>query len=82
MDGIEFITEVRKEDDETPVLVVTAFNDVSLLIKVIKLNVSDYIVKPMQMNATLKILNKILINKHNQKMVLKQKMNFKSIKIF
>eukprot|EP01156_Anaeramoeba_ignava_P020650 Anaeramoba_ignava/c16702_g1_i2.p1 GENE.c16702_g1_i2~~c16702_g1_i2.p1 ORF type:complete len:431 (-),score=82.46 c16702_g1_i2:429-1721(-) len=73
MDGIEFITEVRKEDDETPVLVVTAFNDVSLLIKVIKLNVSDYIVKPMQMNATLKILNKILINKHNQKMVLKQK---------
>ncbi|WP_320033974.1 response regulator [Halarcobacter sp.] len=73
MDGIEFISEVRKEDNETPILVVTAFNDVSLLIKVIKLNVSDYIVKPMQMNSTLKVLNRILTNKHNQKMVMKQK---------
>lgn len=73
MDGIELITEIRKESDELPILVVTAFNDVSLLIKLIKLNVSDYILKPMQMNSTLKVLDKILTNRLNKKIVLKQK---------
>lgn len=73
MDGIELITEVRKEDFELPILIVTAFNDISLLLKVIKLNVTDYIVKPIQMNSTLKILNKVLVNILNKKIVLKQK---------
>ena len=73
MDGIEFITEIRKNNSELPILVVTAFNDISLLIKVIKLNIADYIVKPMQVNSTLKIISKILLNRHNQKIVFKQK---------
>eukprot|EP01029_Cantina_marsupialis_P026830 TRINITY_DN73035_c0_g1_i1.p1 TRINITY_DN73035_c0_g1~~TRINITY_DN73035_c0_g1_i1.p1 ORF type:complete len:431 (-),score=85.08 TRINITY_DN73035_c0_g1_i1:1607-2899(-) len=73
MDGIEFVTKVRQIDSNIPVLIVTAFNDNTSLLKVIKLNISDYIVKPVQMNSTLKILSKILTNTHNQKMVLKQK---------
>ncbi|WP_044414901.1 response regulator [Halarcobacter anaerophilus] len=73
MNGIELISKVREEDFELPILVVTAFNDVSLLIKLIKLNVSDYILKPMQMNSTLKVIDKIVTNRFNQKLVFKQK---------
>lgn len=73
MNGIEFISKIREEDFELPILVVTAFNDVSLLIKLIKLNVSDYILKPMQMNSTLKVIDKIVTNRFNQKLVFKQK---------
>lgn len=73
MDGIRFLAEVRKQDFEIPVLVVTAFNDITQLIKAIKLKVTDYIVKPMQLNTTLKILDRILQDNYNQKLVSKQK---------
>lgn len=72
VDGLEFMTEVRKVDYELPVLIVTAFNDINILTRAIKLNVADYIVKPIQLNSTLKIFNKILTNRHNQKLVDKQ----------
>lgn len=72
VNGLEFMSEVRKLDFEIPVLIITAFNDVNILSRAIKLNVTDYIVKPMQLNSTLKILNKILTNRHNQKLVDKQ----------
>lgn len=73
LDGIDFMSQVRKEDFELPILIVTAFNDLQILVKAIKLNVTDYIVKPMQLNSTLKILHRILTNRFNQKLVAKQK---------
>ena len=73
LDGIGFMSHVRKEDFELPILIVTAFNDLDILTKSIKLNVTDYIIKPIQLNTTLKILNKILTNRFNQKLVYKQK---------
>ena len=71
-DGIEFMSDVRELDLEIPILIVTAFNDIDILIKAIKLNVTDYIIKPMQLNSTLKILNKVLQDKLNQKLLVKQ----------
>lgn len=72
MDGLEFMAEVRKQDFEIPILIITAFNDMSQLIKAIKFKVSDYIVKPIQLNTTLKILNKTLESNYNLKLVNKQ----------
>lgn len=71
-DGIEFMSDVRDIDSDIPILIVTAFNDINILIRAIKLNVTDYIIKPMQLNSTLKILNKTLQNKLNQKLLAKQ----------
>lgn len=73
VDGIEFMSEVRKNDFDIPILIVTAFNDINQLIKAIKLKVTDYIVKPMQLNTTLKILDRILEDNYNHKLVSKQK---------
>lgn len=80
MDGIRFMAEVRKQDFEIPVLVVTAFNDITQLIKAIKLKVTDYIVKPMQLNTTLKIITRILQDNYNQKLVSKQQNELHSYK--
>ena len=80
MDGIQFMAEVRKKTFELPILVVTAFNDIDQLIKSIKLKVTDYIVKPMQLNTTLKILNRILQDDLNQKLVSKQKNELQTYK--
>jgi len=80
MNGIEFMTEVRSIDQDIPLLIVTAFNDINQIIKAIKLKVSDYIVKPMQMNTTLKVLNKILLVNYNQKLIEKQQDELKIYK--
>jgi PAS domain S-box-containing protein len=80
MNGIDFMTEVRKIDFEIPLLIVTAFNDIDQIIKAIKLKVSDYIVKPMQMKTTLKVLNKILLVNYNQKLINKQQGELKIYK--
>ncbi|RXJ70274.1 hypothetical protein CRV08_01545 [Halarcobacter ebronensis] len=71
--GIDFIKEVRKEDFELPILIITTFNDSDFLLKIIKLNISDYIAKPILVNTTIKIMNRILTNRYNQKLVFKQK---------
>lgn len=73
MDGLEFMKEVRKDNTSLPILIVTAFNDTEQLVQAIKYKVSDYIIKPIQLNTTLKIMDKILQDNLNQKTVSKQK---------
>ncbi|RXK06190.1 PAS domain S-box protein [Halarcobacter bivalviorum] len=73
LDGINFISKIREVDLDLPVLVVTVFNDINQLLNTIKLKITDYIVKPMQLNTTLKIMTKILEDIANQKLVEKQR---------
>ncbi|AXH12274.1 PAS domain S-box protein [Halarcobacter bivalviorum] len=73
LDGINFISKIREVDLDIPVLVVTVFNDINQLLNTIKLKITDYIVKPMQLNTTLKIMTKILEDIANQKLVEKQR---------
>jgi len=72
MDGIEFMSEIRKENNELPILIITAFNDVNQIIKAIRYKVADYIIKPMQINTTLKIFTRIFNDRLNKKLVKKQ----------
>ncbi len=45
MDGIEFLTELRKENTEIPVVVMTCNNDRTIVAKMLTLGISDYIIK-------------------------------------
>ena len=80
MDGIEFMAEVRKENYQLPILIITEFNDVSQIVKAIKYKVSDYIAKPIQINTTLKIFKRILQDNLNEKLVNKQQNELKVYK--
>ncbi len=60
MNGIDFITNVRDINWDVPILVNTGFDDSQTILKVIKLNIVNYILKPIQINTTLKIISKIL----------------------
>ncbi|RXJ88308.1 hypothetical protein CRV01_12890 [Arcobacter sp. CECT 8983] len=73
LDGIDFLSKVREENTDIPVLIVTIFNDINQLINTIKLKITDYIVKPIQLNTTLKIMHKILEDLANKKVVEKQR---------
>lgn len=65
--GIQVLSEIRKLDWEIPILLTTTFDEIDILIKAIKFNVTNYIVKPIQLNTTLKIISKLMQKKQQKK---------------
>lgn len=47
--GVEFLEEIRKRGDNTPVLMLTVKNDVSTRLEAFKQGVDDYLIKPFNM---------------------------------
>lgn len=62
MNGLELLANIREINWDIPILIVTAFKETDILLKVIKFNVANYILKPMQLNTTLKIISQIIEN--------------------
>lgn len=80
MNGIEFLAKVRELDKDISILICTAFNEPDILIKAIRLNVSDYIIKPIQIMTTLNIFKNILTSKNNELLVKKQLKELEDLK--
>lgn len=74
LDGVELLSEIRKQDWDIPVLITTSFEDPKTLIKLIKFNVTNYIVKPMQLNTTFKIIS-LLMEEKQRKIDIKRQEN-------
>ncbi len=51
MDGVELLGELRKLDPELPVIVVTAFGDVSSAVDAMRAGADDYLTKPIDFDA-------------------------------
>ncbi len=58
MDGVQLITEIKKINSDTPVIVTTAFNETSQLIQLISLNIDEYLHKPIKANELITALEK------------------------
>lgn len=48
MNGLEFITEIRKRDKKCQIIIITAFSDTDYLLKAVELNLVKYLIKPVQ----------------------------------
>ncbi len=59
MNGLEMIEEIKKFDDKTPVLVLSAHNEPELFTESIRLGVDGYIFKPVDLEQFVNILKKI-----------------------
>ncbi len=63
MDGIEMLEHIRELDSNQEILITTAFSETSYLCRAIELDISGYIIKPIdfdKMNATLdKVVNRV-----------------------
>ena len=76
MNGLEMVEEIRKSDDETPVIITTAYNDQEYFIKSIEVKIDKYILKPIneeQMIDTFYDVNKRLLEKKMLKKLIKEK---------
>ncbi len=71
MDGIELAKKIRKSDEQTRIIITTAFNDEKYLIEAIELNLERYLVKPITKRNLFPALEKAI--SHIQKRVVLSK---------
>lgn len=60
LSGIEFITNIRKQNNTARVIITTAYTDQEFMLKAIELDISRYIVKPVTKNNLIPALKKAL----------------------
>ena len=74
LDGIGFLEKVRKLDEQIPFIFVTAQLNLDSLLKIVKLDVNDYILKPIVIDDLLRSIKKV-IKKNSKKDVLVNQKN-------
>ncbi|OQB72939.1 MAG: Transcriptional regulatory protein ZraR [Deltaproteobacteria bacterium ADurb.Bin135] len=50
LDGIQTLQEIKKIDQNVPVIIITGYSDISTAVEAIKLGAYDFITKPPEMN--------------------------------
>ncbi len=60
MTGIEMLEELRRQGDETPVILLTAYATVDTAVSAMKGGAADYIMKPFQRDTILVAVEKVL----------------------
>lgn len=67
--GIELAQEIRREDDEIFIAIVSAFTEVDLILQSTELNLLKYIVKPITRTKLFDVFDKFLDKKLGQNIV-------------
>ena len=60
MSGLEMVKQIRKINNDIPILVFSAYNEPSIFIESIKLGVDGYLLKPFNMDQFTSLLDKIV----------------------
>ncbi len=59
MNGLDFIEKIRAENLKTPVIIISSYTENSKLLRALKLQLIDYIVKPLSSDKIKEALNKV-----------------------
>ena len=78
LSGLEMLEKIREFDKDIPIIFTTARNESSSIIKAIDLDVSDYIIKPIEFNKLIKKID-IICDKLNSKAYLKLLEQYKMV---
>ena len=60
LDGIELVRAIRKDDDKTPIVIITAHTDKEYLLRAVDLHLEQYIIKPINLTDLKNALQKCL----------------------
>lgn len=69
INGIDFIKEVRKSNKEIKIVIMSAYDNKDYLMEAIKLNLLDYLVKPVSRLSFQNIITNVLNELKNKEMV-------------
>lgn len=70
MSGLEVARKIRETDDETPIVMITAYSDKDKLLNAIDLGVSAYIIKPFKIAEIKKTIEKLIEKKSNKNEII------------
>lgn len=59
MDGLQMSEAIAKIDPQAPIIINSAFNDSDYLLDAIRLGISHYLIKPIQLDELLTVLGKV-----------------------
>lgn len=74
IDGIDMISEIKKIDDKSKFIVITAYTNKEFLIELIELGIDGYLIKPVTLKQIARTINKVSNN------IIKEKEKIKHIK--
>jgi DNA-binding response OmpR family regulator len=77
--GIKFIKEIRKKNQSIPILIITKNKEIDNLIEAVKLNLIDYLLKPIDINKLIFSLNqiaKIILNSKGVTISIKEDIKY------
>jgi len=66
IDGLEVIEKIRKSNENTPVVIMSAYSDQEKLFKAIKLGLSDYLIKPVPLKKLFTVLDSMALKYKNK----------------
>lgn len=69
MDGIELLRNIKYEDHDTEVIMITGHGDMALAIESLKHEATDFIVKPINVNSL-----EIALKRANERIIMRQKL--------
>ncbi len=77
LNGIDFVKKVREENKSIPIVIITAHTDKEYLLEAIELKMEKYIVKLIELESLLNVLEKcVYLLELNQKILLKIDENY------
>lgn len=62
MDGLEFLDILRKKNENVPAIITSAYSNKEYLLQSIKLQLSDYLIKPIDHNDLMLALERVAIS--------------------
>lgn len=70
MDGFVFSKKIREIDKLVPIIIISNSTDTDKLLNVISLNYIEYIVKPINYEKLISVINSMLVNSADEKLFL------------
>lgn len=64
-DGMKLITQIRRIDYATPIVILTGYDDKHLVLKAANLAVDGYLIKPVEFSSLVKTLSQAIKRMHN-----------------
>ena len=77
MDGLEFLEELRKYDSNIPFIFVTARDEPDKMLKAIQLDIDNYILKPINLQNLLSVIDKIVEKLYKEFLILEKNSHIK-----
>lgn len=77
MDGLEFLEELRKSNSSIPFIFVTARDEPDKMLKAIQLDIDNYILKPINLQNLLTIIDKVVDKLYKEYSTLEEKSHIK-----